>query len=173
MHAVRNGQLLTFRCPGTSSPAVCRIRFSIASLRCRLLSFCYITNDMESRSQWQCSAKHDGTTRAHPDNRKMKVKTFFLRFAWRATITTHLYTLPLAVAIPLQNTSHRCCYWFINILGAWYTCIKFKTKRQESMAYSEDDVRNAVEVCARIPGRDWWKCFLRRWPCLSERKPQH
>jgi len=31
MHAVRNGQLLTFRCPGTSLPAVCRIRFSIAS----------------------------------------------------------------------------------------------------------------------------------------------
>ena len=132
MHAVRNGQLLTFRCPGTSSPAVCWIRFSIASLQCRLHSFCYITNDMKSRSQWQCSVKLDGTTRAHPDNRKMKVKTFFLRFARRATITTHLYTLPSAVAVPLQNTSHRRCYWFINILGVWYTCIKFKTKRQES-----------------------------------------
>ena len=24
-----------------------------------------------------------------------------------------------------------------------------------------------------IPGRYWWKRFLRRWPCLSERKPQH
>lgn len=24
-----------------------------------------------------------------------------------------------------------------------------------------------------IPGRDWWERFLRRWPCLSERKPQH
>ena len=40
MRAVRNGQLLTFRCPGTSSnssPAVCWIRFSIASLWYRLL----------------------------------------------------------------------------------------------------------------------------------------
>ena len=107
MHAVRNGQLLTFRCPGTSSPAVCRIRFSIASLRCRLLSFCYITDDMESRSQWQCSAKHNGTTRARPDNRKMKVKKFF-RALCRETVTTCLHTLPLAVAIPLQDTSRRC-----------------------------------------------------------------
>ena len=24
-----------------------------------------------------------------------------------------------------------------------------------------------------IPGQDWWERFLRRWPCLSERKPQH
>ena len=24
-----------------------------------------------------------------------------------------------------------------------------------------------------IPGRDWWQRFLKRWPCLSERKPQH
>ena len=89
MHAVRNGQLLTFCCPGTSSPAVCRIRFSIASLRCRLLLFCYVTDDMESRSQWQCSAKHDGTTRAHPDNRKMKEKNF-PRFARR----DHRYAPP-------------------------------------------------------------------------------
>ena len=24
-----------------------------------------------------------------------------------------------------------------------------------------------------IPGKKWWKGFLQRWPCLSERKPQH
>ena len=24
-----------------------------------------------------------------------------------------------------------------------------------------------------VPGRDWWQRFLKRWPCLSERKPQH
>ena len=24
-----------------------------------------------------------------------------------------------------------------------------------------------------IPGQDWWERFLRRWPCSSERKPQH
>ena len=24
-----------------------------------------------------------------------------------------------------------------------------------------------------IPGRDWWEKFLRRWPILSLRKPQH
>ena len=68
-----------FCCPGTSSdssPAVCRIRFSIASLRYRLLSFCYVMDDKESRSQGQCSAKHNGATRAHPDNRKMKAKKF-------------------------------------------------------------------------------------------------
>jgi len=26
------------------------------------------------------------------------------------TIPTRLYTLPLAVAVPLQNTSRRCCF---------------------------------------------------------------
>ena len=24
-----------------------------------------------------------------------------------------------------------------------------------------------------VPGRDWWQSFMRRWPILSERKPQH
>ena len=24
-----------------------------------------------------------------------------------------------------------------------------------------------------ISGKDWWKHFLKRWPGLSERKPQH
>lgn len=24
-----------------------------------------------------------------------------------------------------------------------------------------------------VPGRKWWQGFLRRWPSLSERKPQH
>ena len=54
MHAVRKGQLLMFHCPGTSSdssPAICQIHFSIASLWYRLLLFCYVTDDMESRSQ--------------------------------------------------------------------------------------------------------------------------
>jgi len=94
LYAVRNGQLLMFRCPGTSSPAVCRIRFSIVSLWCRLLSFCYITEDMESRSQWECSAKHDGTTRAHPDNRKMKVINFFPALsAERPSLRTSIHCL--------------------------------------------------------------------------------
>ena len=66
---------------GTSSQVVWRIRFSITSLRYRLLSFCYVTDDTESRNQYQCSAKHEGTTRAHPDNWKMKVNFFFPRFA--------------------------------------------------------------------------------------------
>jgi len=70
--------------------------------RYRLLAFCYVTDDMESRLQWQCSAKHDGTMRAHPDNRKMKVKKF-AHTSRREISATHLYTLPLAVAIPLQK----------------------------------------------------------------------
>ena len=24
-----------------------------------------------------------------------------------------------------------------------------------------------------VPGKDWWQRFMKRWPCLSERKPQH
>ena len=24
-----------------------------------------------------------------------------------------------------------------------------------------------------VPGRDWWERFKKRWPCLSERKPQN
>ncbi len=24
-----------------------------------------------------------------------------------------------------------------------------------------------------VPGRDWWRGFLKRWPSLSERTPQH
>ena len=62
MHEVRNGQLLTFRCPRTSSdssPAVCQIRFSIASLQYRRLLFCYVMDDTESRNQVtvQCKAR--------------------------------------------------------------------------------------------------------------------
>ena len=89
------GQLLTFCCPGTSSdssPAVCQIRFSIVSLQYRLLSFCYVKDDMESRSQGQSSAKHNGTMRAHPDNRKMKAKKNFPRFARRDHHYKPLYT---------------------------------------------------------------------------------
>jgi len=124
MHAVRNGQPLTFRCPGTSSPAVCWIHFAIASLWCRLLSFfcMYITDDMESRSQWQCSAKHDRTTRAHLDNRNMKVNFFFPCFAQRDFHYTPLYTLPSSVAIPLQNTlcwRKDDIYLFPPILSTW------------------------------------------------------
>ena len=95
MQLIRNSQLLMFCCPGTSSdssPAVCQTRFSIASLRYRLLSFCYVTDDMESRSQGQCSAKHNGTMRAHPDNRKMKAKKNFPRFARRDHHYKPLYT---------------------------------------------------------------------------------
>jgi len=46
-----------------------------------------------SRNQWQCSAKYEGTTRAHPDIWKWRWKIFF-----RAS---RLYTLPSAVAGPL------------------------------------------------------------------------
>ena len=67
--------------------------FSIASLWYRLLSFCYVTDDMESRSQGQCSAKHDGTTRAHPDNRKMKVKNFFALCVERLFLRTSIHCL--------------------------------------------------------------------------------
>ena len=24
-----------------------------------------------------------------------------------------------------------------------------------------------------VPGKDWWQRFLKRWPALAERKPQH
>ena len=24
-----------------------------------------------------------------------------------------------------------------------------------------------------VPGKDWWRCFLKCWPSLAERKPQH
>ena len=24
-----------------------------------------------------------------------------------------------------------------------------------------------------IPGKDWWPRFRKRWPCISERAPQH
>ena len=24
-----------------------------------------------------------------------------------------------------------------------------------------------------MPGKDWWQCFLKRWPSLAKRKPQH
>ena len=79
MQLIRISQQLTFCCPGTSSdssPTVCRIRFSILSLRYRLLSFCYVMDDMESGSQGQCSAKHNGTTRI--DHHYMPLYTAFL-----------------------------------------------------------------------------------------------
>jgi len=96
MQLIRNSRLFTFCCPGTSSdssPAICRIRFSIASLQYRLLSFCYVTDDMESRSQWQCSAKHNNTMRAHPDNRKMKAKNSSALCAERSPLHASIHCL--------------------------------------------------------------------------------
>ena len=74
-------------------------RFVVLEL---LLSFCYVTDDMESRSQGQCSAKHDGTTRAHASRQqKNEGEKNFPRYA-------PLYTaMPSAVAVPLQRTSPR------------------------------------------------------------------
>ena len=45
---------------------------------------------MESRNEWQCSAKHEGTMRAHPDNWKMKVKKIFPHLARRDRCYTPL-----------------------------------------------------------------------------------
>ena len=91
MQLIQNDQQLTFCCPGTSSdssPAVCRIRFSLASLRYRLLSFCYVTDDMESSSQGQCSAKHSGTSR----QQKNEGEKIFPRFVWIDRHYMRLYT---------------------------------------------------------------------------------
>ena len=35
----------------------------------------------------------------------------------------------------------------------------------------ENDIPNPFT--GGVPGRDWWQRFLKRWPRLSERKPQH
>ena len=35
----------------------------------------------------------------------------------------------------------------------------------------ENDIPNPFN--GGVPGRDWWQGFMRRWPMLSERKPQH
>ena len=35
----------------------------------------------------------------------------------------------------------------------------------------ENDILNPFT--GGVPGRDWWQRFLKRWPRLSERKPQH
>ena len=38
--------------------------------------------------------------------------------------------------------------------------------------YLEDnDIPNPFK--GEVPGKGWWQRFMRRWPMLSERKPQH
>ena len=34
---------------------------------------------------------------------------------------------------------------------------------------------NGIEnpFAKNVPGKDWWQRFMKRWPILSERKPQH
>ena len=91
MHAVRNGQqLLTFRCPGTSSPAVCRIRFSIASLRCRLLWFYHGWHGKQKSVTVQCKARqyYESPSR----QQKNEGEKNFPRFARRDHHYTLLYT---------------------------------------------------------------------------------
>ena len=67
--------------------------FSIASLRCRLLSFCYVTDDMESRSQGQCSAKHDGTREPIQTTEKWRWKCFSELRAERSSLRASIYCL--------------------------------------------------------------------------------
>lgn len=35
----------------------------------------------------------------------------------------------------------------------------------------DNDIPNPFK--GGVPGKDWWQAFMRRWPMLSERKPQH
>ena len=39
-------------------------------------------------------------------------------------------------------------------------------------AYLEEEERENL-FKDDIPGKHWWQGFLRHWPCLTERKPQH
>ena len=69
------GKLLTFRCPGTSSdssPDVCRIRFSMASLRCRLRS---VMSRMTRKTEISKSAVH--STKVLRELMEMKANILF------------------------------------------------------------------------------------------------
>jgi len=104
MHAVQNGQLLTFCCPRTSSdssPAICRIRFSKASLRYRLLSFCYVTDDTESRNPSDSAVQSTKVLREPIQTTENKGE---FRVLCGEISTMCLCPLPSAVAVPLQNT---------------------------------------------------------------------
>ena len=105
MHAVRNSQLLTFRCPRTSLPAVCRIHFSITSVRCWLLSFCYITDAWHGKQKSvtvQCKVRryYESPSRQQKNEGEKNLSAFHAE-----SPSLHLYTLPSAV--PLQNISRR------------------------------------------------------------------
>ena len=39
------------------------------------------------------------------------------------------------------------------------------------MYLEENKIENPFS--GNIPGKDWWTRFKKRWPCISERKPQH
>jgi len=107
-----------------SHPSI-RIRYSIASLRYRLLSFCYVTSDTESRNQWQCSARHEGTTRAHPDNWKMKVKKISALCVETSTLHASILCLrqrPYHSKIPRAGAGNcplHCSYHCPPVFTGW------------------------------------------------------
>ena len=61
----------------------------------------------EARKQWQWSAKHEGTTRAHPDNLKNENEKIFCASCGLGRCYMPLCTAFGSVATPVQNS----CFW--------------------------------------------------------------
>jgi len=89
-----------------------QIRYSIVSHRYRLVLFCCHEWHRKQKSVTvHCKAwrYYESPSRQLKDEGKI-----FFRPSRRDIHPTCLYTLPLAVAVPLQNTSHRC--WTYSLL---------------------------------------------------------
>ena len=76
--------------PPTPHQPSARFCFSKVSLWYRLLSFCYATDDMESRNQLQCSAKHKEPIQR---TEKWRLKFFSMLCAERLALHTSMHCL--------------------------------------------------------------------------------
>ena len=108
MHAVWNGQLLTFRCPGTSFTSCLPDSFFHSESSGFSVDFFHsVISRMTWKAEVSDSAVQSTTvlrSRAHPDNRKMKVKNFSALCAERLSLgpmcSGHATPKYLAPALP-------------------------------------------------------------------------
>ena len=94
MHAVRNSQLLTFRCPPTPHQLSARFVFVFPSRAFGIDFFHFVMSRMTWKAEVSDCAVQSTTVLREPiqTTEKMKVKKFFSRFALRDCRYAPLYT---------------------------------------------------------------------------------
>ena len=104
---------------------------------------------------WCISTKHEGATRAHPDNWKMKAK-IFPRFARTDRRYAPLCRCLLQPAPPTSNSFRRLCHIQLNRKEMWYKWY-VRTHTAQHLPYS------TAGMTIPLPSRSVSKVFQAHW----------